>query len=334
MSAEFAEGAKTFLDKIFAKLKENKIQLEKYWNIDHLCYRVSTLEAYETKKINFAQFATLLIESEVNGRMISTFKIKKPIIFRDWEIDIVELPAPKVGKTTMDGFEHIEVVVDVPFSEIKKRYSQVQFDESSLQKVFNQELEINFEGCALKFHYLSLESVVRLEHNTKVFSAIEKLGVLSEFRSNNPIVSGTFPLGLNIATSDVDILMECTDLNQFKNILITRYSLEKNFAIKKLAAGGEPSIVAEFLYGDVKFEIFAQNMHPVLQSSNRHFLVEERLLKLGKEPLRNKVLALKNEGIKTEPAFAKVLKITGDPYHGLDQLRLLSELELTKLIKR
>lgn len=49
-------------------------------------------------------------------------------------------------------------------------------------------------------------------------------------------------------------------------------------------------------------------------------LVEYKLLQQHGEDFRQQVVALKKAGIKTEPAFAKLLQLPGDPYEALLQL--------------
>jgi hypothetical protein len=46
-------------------------------------------------------------------------------------------------------------------------------------------------------------------------------------------------------------------------------------------------------------------------------LIEHRLLLKHGEAFKNKVIELKQNGLKTEPAFAKLLGIEGDPYEEL-----------------
>lgn len=330
--SEFIDDAKIFLEKLFTQLLEKNIQLETQWNIDHLCYRVTTLARYEEQKNNFRQFATLLSEIEVHDRMISTFKLEDSLVFCDWQIDVVELPAPKPSKKTIEGFEHIEVVVDKPFSEIKTKYNECTFDESGLKKNFNQELEINLGTYSLKFHYLSLESVVRFEQNKKFFNAVKKMKILDDFRENSPIISGSCSLGIDINTSGVDILMCAKDLNAFKNTLTKKFGSELDFKIKNHVINGELSVVANFSFEDILFEVFAQHQHPVLQTANRHFLIQERLLKLGQEPLRKKIIALKQIGLDAESAFAKVLNLKGNSFDELLRIQSFSDLELKEIL--
>nr|WP_249665381.1 DUF4269 domain-containing protein [Mucilaginibacter sp. Bleaf8] len=56
------------------------------------------------------------------------------------------------------------------------------------------------------------------------------------------------------------------------------------------------------------------------QSAYRHLLIEHYLLQLHGESLRKQVISLKNQGYKTEPAFAMALNLEGDPYLALLQL--------------
>jgi hypothetical protein len=49
----------------------------------------------------------------------------------------------------------------------------------------------------------------------------------------------------------------------------------------------------------------------------RHFAVERRLLTLGGADLTVAMLALRQQGMKTEPAFAAALRLRGDPYLAL-----------------
>merc|ERR1711879_1104365 len=50
---------------------------------DHLCYRVETEEAYQQKKNQLAELATLLHEAVIGGRLVATYKLKEPVAFGD-----------------------------------------------------------------------------------------------------------------------------------------------------------------------------------------------------------------------------------------------------------
>ncbi|HEX7924915.1 MAG TPA: DUF4269 domain-containing protein, partial [Bradyrhizobium sp.] len=59
-----------------------------------------------------------------------------------------------------------------------------------------------------------------------------------------------------------------------------------------------------------------------------HFEVERRLLALDDGRLRRAVGKLRADGLKTEPAFAAALGISGDPYRGLLELAAETDAEL------
>ena len=330
--SDFKSQAHDFLRSLFLILDQNKIIVEKNWNIDHLCFRTATEADYVETKKQFSEFSKLLIESEVNGRLISTFQLQQPIQFNDWSIDLVELPAPKHGKITARGFEHIEIVVDVPFETIKKRWAHCPFDDSGLKKDFNQELEINFGSMAIKFHYLSLSSVINVEKNVELFRALRDLNIFSDFKKFTPLISGTFPLDIQIENSDVDILMNTDDLNGLQTLLQTKFGQRKHFHSAIIKNPNGKALVVDFEYSGFVFEIYAEDKPTVLQSSNQHFILEERILKLANSDFKNKIIELKDAGTKTEPAFAQVLKISGDSYSTLLNLQKKSEAEIKKIL--
>ena len=70
-----------FLEKLFYMLEDIGLDVEKY-PLDHICYRVETMDEYREKKIALESFGTLLIESMVNGRLISTFKLLNLLVLK------------------------------------------------------------------------------------------------------------------------------------------------------------------------------------------------------------------------------------------------------------
>jgi len=161
-----------FLDKAAACMNAINLDIQN-WSIDHLCYRVVTFDRYEQMKSILSRIGSLLGESDVGGRPIATYKLSAPIQFDERIIDLIELPAPKAGKSCVEGFEHLEIVLPIPFHKLMDRHPNLQFDTSGLKKPFNQELKLSLkDGIGIKFHHLSLESVINLENNVAVFDAL------------------------------------------------------------------------------------------------------------------------------------------------------------------
>jgi uncharacterized protein len=151
-----------FLDKLFIKLADNGLDISSY-PIDHLCYRTSSEENYQKSKNYFSEKGKLLIESLVGGRMIATYKLDTPLIYRHFQIPLIEVPAPKAFRINQEGFEHIEVVISESFAEFKRKYPHIRFLTHAEGKEINPDIEIDFGDCAIKFHHQSLEEVIRYE---------------------------------------------------------------------------------------------------------------------------------------------------------------------------
>ena len=85
------------------------------FQIDHLAVRMNTVgTALEWRNL-LLENATLLKESEVNGRPIGLFELHQAVKFSGQFVKIVELPFPKSKIYPVEGWEHIEIVV--PFLE-------------------------------------------------------------------------------------------------------------------------------------------------------------------------------------------------------------------------
>lgn len=332
---ELHTQAQKFLSKLDESLDKNKIKIFSHWDIDHLCYRVETLESYEHLKKEFRLFSKLLIESEVNGRPIATYKLAQPVLFRDWEIDVIELPAPKASRPMNEGFEHIEIVCDLPFSELKQMYRSQKMNELGLKKAFNQELEIQLDEQNIKFHQLSLESVIRLEGNSQVWSTLQQLNILENLSTWMPLIAGTYPLGVETENSDIDILLQVGPHQEemFLERVTKLFGRWEGFKIFREQVKDVPTILVCFKVNQIPFELFAQDKPPVEQTAYRHFLVEEKLLKYGGEKFREEVLKLRKEKIKTEPAFAQALHLLNDPYEALLELQRQSTPALIQSVR-
>ncbi|MFO6431650.1 DUF4269 domain-containing protein [Erythrobacter sp. W302b] len=64
----------------------------------------------------------------------------------------------------------------------------------------------------------------------------------------------------------------------------------------------------------------------------RHFLIEKRLLELGGDGFRSAIKNRRRCGMKTEPAFAEILNLRGDPYQALLDIESWSNDALTRLL--
>jgi hypothetical protein len=150
----------------------------------------------------------------------------------------------------------------------------------------------------------------------EAYSAIMDLCVFDELHAYNPVLCGTLPIGIDIKGSDLDIIMEVQELDFFAEQLQTLYADKENFSLKRTTIRGKEVVKANFIFRNFEFELFGQAQPVHKQFAYLHMMIEYELLK-RKPGLKEKVIYLKNQGYKTEPAFCKLLNIGGDPYEGL-----------------
>ena len=158
-----------------------------------------------------------------------------------------------------------------------------------------------------------------------------------DFLSNyDPILVGTIPIEIDIKISDLDIICCVKDMADFETVLEEKFRRFSNFEIHKINVSGITSLVCKFEMNDFYVEIFGQNKATHLQNAYKHMIVEHRLIQLSNYPsvMRSEIRRLKENGMKTEPAFAQYLKISGNPY---EQLLILAEKDdeaLKKFLER
>lgn len=134
--------------------------------------------------------------------------------------------------------------------------------------------------------------------------------------SYHPVLCGTIPISIDINNSDLDIVMEVHNFDDFEKKVQYSFVCYEEFTIKRKIIRNIPTIKANFLFEGFKFELFGQPQPARHQYAYKHMIVEHTLL-MQLPHIRKDVIHLKEQGIKTEPAFVKVLGIDGDPYEQL-----------------
>jgi len=330
----FYAEANRFLESAFQTMNQQQFRLKSHWDIDHICYRTSSEEVYETSKRQLSKIAELLAETDVNGRLISTFRLVDPIIFDDWQINLIEVPAPKKGRSYKDGFEHFEVVCDLTFAELIAEFPNCRHNDAGLSKEFNQELEFNFDRFAVKFHHLSLQSVINIELNAILMSALRKSDIMKLLSSCRPLIAGSHPLNIAVSASDCDIIIEADEFTKTEKHLRDLFSGMPSFKFWRHSDKNVPAMIASFFVDEISFEIFCQQIQSVKQKAYKHFLAVERILKYAGPSFAELVLQERLRGTKTEAAFAKILRLEGNPFDEMSRLQYLSRTEILQHIKR
>ena len=158
------------------------------------------------------------------------------------------------------------------------------------------------------------------ERQKLAFSDIKKHKVLEKLKKYHPILTGTIPIEIDVPESDLDIICECQNHSEFKAYLLDQFSQKKDFKLYSIKQNGIESTIAEFKTDNFLFEIFGQNIPTERQDAYRHMIIERNILEEKGFEFKQKVKDLKSSGIKTEPAFAKLLGLKGNPYAELLKL--------------
>ena len=169
---------------------------------------------------------------------------------------------------------------------------------------------INF----LDISYLKLGN----ERQKKAYQVLTDNEIIGKLAPYHPILVGTIPINIDIENSDLDIICEVSDKNEFIDKLNVLFGSEKDFIIRESLKFD--AIKANFIIDGFEIEIFGQNIPTARQNAYRHMLIEHKLLLARDEKFRQDIIDLKNQGYKTEPAFAKLLRLDGNAYEELLKL--------------
>ncbi|MGO4911693.1 DUF4269 domain-containing protein [Leeuwenhoekiella sp. W20_SRS_FM14] len=167
----------------------------------------------------------------------------------------------------------------------------------------------------------NFKNIEYLKHGNKrqklAFKEINRHKIFEILKVYNPILTGTIPIGIDLPESDLDIICECDNHTKFKDYLTKTFSEKKDFRVYTKQLDGIESTIAEFKTDHFLFEIFGQNIPTEKQNAYRHMLIENRILIAKGFDFKQSIKKLKSEGLKTEPAFAVLLGLKGDPYSEL-----------------
>lgn len=167
----------------------------------------------------------------------------------------------------------------------------------------------------------------------RAFAVLSRHRPLDRLAPHDTGLAGTFPLDIAIPGSDLDILVQADDPFAAAPLLDAAFGRESGYARRQVRVADGPALVAGFTLDDLPVEIFVQSLPVVRQMGWRHMLVEARLLALAPS-LRPAIRALKRTGVKTEPAFARLLALPGDPYQAVLDLEPLADSALADLLSQ
>ncbi|MGX7668686.1 DUF4269 domain-containing protein [Flavobacterium pedocola] len=149
------------------------------------------------------------------------------------------------------------------------------------------------------------------------YEILTQHSIFETLKKYSPILIGTIPIDIAIENSDLDIACKWEDKTEFIQTIANRFSKYPDFKIKEVFIENLETVVASFFTDGFEIEIFGQNLPVKEQMGYRHMIIENRILKEKDDNFRRSVIELKRNGMKTEPAFAYLLGLNGDPYQAL-----------------
>ncbi|GGP08073.1 DUF4269 domain-containing protein [Oceanobacillus neutriphilus] len=150
----------------------------------------------------------------------------------------------------------------------------------------------------------------------KAFKVINQLNIIEDLKIYSPILCGTIPLRIDTASSDLDIIMEVHDFSDFRNKINFLYGSCSQFKLKQKIIRSKSIVKANFIYDNFQFELFGQAQAVTQQYAYLHMVIEKYLLDTNPS-WQCEIIALKEQGFKTEQAFCHMLELTGDPFEAL-----------------
>ena len=165
----------------------------------------------------------------------------------------------------------------------------------------NQFLNINYLKTGSKRQQQAYKELIDLE-------------IMEKLATYKPLLAGTIPIRIDISTSDLDIICTCKNHLEFSNELIKLFGNQNNFKITTKLVSEIQTTLAIFDGQEFPIEIFCQQKESVQQNAFRHMLVEHQILEQKGKDFKAKIITLKKLGVKTEPAFAQLLGLKGNPY--------------------
>ncbi|WNI36398.1 DUF4269 domain-containing protein [Chryseobacterium sp. SG20098] len=156
------------------------------------------------------------------------------------------------------------------------------------------------------------------ERQKKAYEILTKYRVFDKLKDYSPILAGTVPIEIDIKGSDLDLIFE-VDLKyeqDFLDDLLFCQLIPHDVEVEYPIVNGEKCMTLNFMLDGFPIEIFGQNKPTKQQNAYLHMMAEYKILKEKGEEFKQRIIELKKQGIKTEPAFGILLGLE-NPYEDL-----------------
>jgi len=151
----------------------------------------------------------------------------------------------------------------------------------------------------------------------QAYTTLKELNLFEDLSIYKPLLTGTIPIGIDLPESDLDIICHVSNHQAFAGLVTRLYENYAGYSLKQSVHTGMETTVACFRTDSFEVEIFAQNIPTDRQHAYQHMLIEHNILLKKGNDFKAEIIRLKASGMKTEPAFARLLGLPDDPYQAL-----------------
>lgn len=243
--SRFREEGLQFVRRLFLEGVEKEIDFNCF-DLDHLCFRVSSMPEYQKYSEKLSGFSSLVTESMVNGRPISVYKLHQSWVTSAFSVEFIELPAPKKGTDYRTGFEHIEIV-PIKTMDFRGKGGLGRFDSPALDmtSMINPEYLLQLPSGLVKCHFTSLKRVIEIEKSRFTDLVFDFDGTLVDSRDTiyeiNQAVFSEF-LARSVSLSEIKEKFHSTFLEMFREFEVK----DQQIQFQILQRWGEVSKLKEY----------------------------------------------------------------------------------------
>ena len=155
-----------------------------------------------------------------------------------------------------------------------------------------------------------------------IYYELKRSEIFEKLSSYDPILVGTYPIDIPIKSSDLDIILYANDLDKLNKDLNTFFYDFPFYRTEIISQEDNTYLNCTFKLNSFTVELYAENTPTEKQYGYLHMVKEHEILVYFGKVFREEVIKLKKDGYKTEPAFAKLLGLNGNPYEALLQYQI------------
>jgi len=152
-----------FAQDLFSRLEKLSIDIVG-WPISHLSYRTTTTPEYEKMREELKAYSKGFVETQFNGRSISIFLLKDPLILNgNFSASVIELAAPRAVHMYPSGLEHLAILIGDKLPGFNKKHHK-ELTGIKEHGVYCRPSFITFDnGKTARFYDIPLLKIIELQ---------------------------------------------------------------------------------------------------------------------------------------------------------------------------